>query len=312
MSQDTGARVLPASFEHHLIHVTPVTVTGVRLSFFTDTGGGQWMLRTAADGLGLLAHARMEAFGDDEVLTVPVPPFRTDAWIPPPNPDHDSVPVLEDVGGDGSHFQRRLARDGHSGMLCQQWFSRRIWEIDYPAERLVLHAVEPSHPAGVRCVPLGFPAPPHEAAQMPAFPRIQATVDGATLDLLFDTGAHAPLTAAAVDAIGGGLATIRATSFIIGSIFDRWRAAHPDWRVVEDAEESSGAPMIEIPAVDLAGFDTGPVWFTRRRDANFTEWMSQWMDRTIVGALGGNAFRTFRIVLDYPAAQATFCQSVRP
>ena len=34
--------------------------------------------------------------------------------------------------------------------------------------------------------------------------------------------------------------------------------------------------------------------------------MSQWMDKTIVGALGGSAFRQFRITADYPGSKAWF------
>lgn len=31
--------------------------------------------------------------------------------------------------------------------------------------------------------------------------------------------------------------------------------------------------------------------------------MSQWMDHPVVGAIGGNAFRRYRLIVDYPAAK---------
>jgi len=65
-------------------------------------------------------------------------------------------------------------------------------------------------------------------------------------------------------------------------------------------------PMIEVPSIQVAGFTVGPVWCTRRADANFHKWMSQWMDRRIDGALGGSALRYFRITVDYPRAMAAF------
>jgi hypothetical protein len=34
--------------------------------------------------------------------------------------------------------------------------------------------------------------------------------------------------------------------------------------------------------------------------------MAQWMDRKLDGALGGSAFPSFRITIDYPNATATF------
>lgn len=72
------------------------------------------------------------------------------------------------------------------------------------------------------------------------FPRVPVTIDGETLDLLFDTGA---------------------ASFIAASAFEKWRAKHPNWRVIERAENGSGEAMIEVPQVTIAGYTArrGPV-----------------------------------------------------
>ena len=99
----------------------------------------------------------------------------------------------------------------------------------------------------------------------------------------------------------------RGTCFVVASIFDRWQEQHPDWRVIERADRIvKDEPAIEVPVVTIAGHDVGPVWFTARRDRNFHEWMSQWMDRRIEGALGGSLFRYFTIHVDYPNATACF------
>jgi len=66
--------------------------------------------------------------------------------------------------------------------------------------------------------------------------------------------------------------------------------------------------MIEVPALTVAGFTVGPVWFTARPDRAFTEYMSQWMDRRVVGALGGSALQYFRVTVDYPNRRATFAR----
>jgi hypothetical protein len=131
-------------------------------------------------------------------------------------------------------------------------------------------------------------------------------IDGATVDLLLDTGAMTKLTAKALAAVGGESA-VRATSFITETTFEAWKQKHPDWRVVEEADTfGDGAPMIEVPAVTVAGQVVGPVWFTRRADKDFHEFMSQWMDKKVDGALGGNALRFFRVHVDYPRGLAVF------
>jgi len=138
------------------------------------------------------------------------------------------------------------------------------------------------------------------------YPRIQVLIDDETIDLLFDTGASTRLSSDALAALNDKRPADRATSFITASIFEKWRKRHPQWRVVERAEEGTGQAMIEVPKISVAGYTVGSVWFTRRSDKNFHEYMSQWMDKKVEGALGGNALRQFRISIDYQRAVAVF------
>ena len=62
--------------------------------------------------------------------------------------------------------------------------------------------------------------------------------------------------------------------------------------------------MIEVPRATVAGFTVGSVWFARRPDFNFAQWMSSMMDKPIVGAFGGSGLQYFRLVLDYPRSTA--------
>jgi hypothetical protein len=48
------------------------------------------------------------------------------------------------------------------------------------------------------------------------------------------------------------------------------------------------------------------VWFTRRPDKAFHEWMAQWTDRPTEGALGGFAFKTLRITVDWIIGRMAF------
>lgn len=123
-----------------------------------------------------------------------------------------------------------------------------------------------------------------------AFPRISAVVDGAQLDFLFDTGATVYLADEAIASFDVQEPRYRGTSFITNTVFERWRAKHPDWPVIEHADLYMDEAMIQVPSIHIAGYEVGPVWFTRRPDHNFHHYMSQWMDKRVEGALGGRYF----------------------
>ena len=76
------------------------------------------------------------------------------------------------------------------------------------------------------------------------------------------------------------------------------------------ADMVGNAPMIEVPRMTIAGHEVGPVWFTGRADRAFHEYMAQWMDRPLDGALGGSAFRYFRVLVNYPEAYAEWARHV--
>jgi hypothetical protein len=142
--------------------------------------------------------------------------------------------------------------------------------------------------------------------QTTAFPRITVEIDGEPLELLFDTGATITATEAALAEIGDGGPATRAGGFITQTVAARWRERHPDWRWIEQGERGTGMTLVQVPNVRVAGYDSGPAWFALRPDANFHEFMSQWMDTRVDGALGGSALDDFRVTLDYRAGAATF------
>ena len=290
--------VLPARFDEHRIYVEPVTEAGRKIEFYTDTGGGLFLSQDAAKRLGL-ATKNLGGEGEEAFHVATLPPMRADASIPLPSSRAGRLPVYAPSPKEAASSLMRF-----DGMLGQEWFAGRIWTFDYPRQRLLLRAAGdvPDVEAAHR-LPLGFKT--DEAGKRALdFPRVQVRVEGATIDLLFDTGAMTELTPGALAAVGDGGKAARATSFITATQFEAWRKAHPQWRVIDDAEAGSGQAMIEVPALEFAGHTIGPVWFTRRADKNFHEFMSQFMDRRVEGAIGGNALRHFRITVDYPGATA--------
>lgn len=67
--------------------------------------------------------------------------------------------------------------------------------------------------------------------------------------------------------------------------------------------------MILVSEVTIVGHTVGPVWFTRRKDQDFTQFMSQWMDETEYGAIGGSAFHHFQhVIIDYPGELCYFAR----
>ncbi|MBF5046449.1 hypothetical protein FGE12_28810 [Aggregicoccus sp. 17bor-14] len=284
---------LPARLVEGTFFARPVTRSGRTLNLYTDTGGGLWLTQAVAQELKL--PTRTEAQGEEkrEVLTA-LPEFRPGQGIPAP---------LEGTFGVMPKQEGSPVPAGWDGMLGQEWFAGRVWTFDYPRGQLLLHAKAPPM-EGTHVVPLGFRVG-KDGKRETAFARIQVQVDGEPLDLLFDTGAQTRLTADAAKALKVA-AGERATSFITKSVAERWRSRHPDWRYVEAAEAGTGAPMIQVPHLSVAGHEVGPVWFTLRPDRAFHEYMAQWMDKPTEGALGGSALHYFRITVDYPGARALF------
>lgn len=280
---------MPARFEGDRVFLELRTAEGQPLRLYTDTGGGLYLHDHVAARLRLPIESAEGDGGPIEVVRMPA----LDPSTPMP-----AVQVLD--GRLPVAHEDPFGGAFGDGMLGQAWFRDRVWTFDYRAHALTLH------PGPVACddgsvAPLHFPA--QGGQRVGHYPRIQAEIDGRVIDLLFDTGATVLLTEPGLAALDDGGPSERATSFIVRSVFDGWRRDHPDWRVIEGADRMANDPMIEVPSVRIGELRVGPVWFTARADPNFHEFMSQWMDRRVDGALGGSALRTLRVTVDYPAAR---------
>ena len=129
--------------------------------------------------------------------------------------------------------------------------------------------------------------------------------------MLLDTGAtsYPTPTAARIS----GTPTVQGegvTSYITTGTLERWHKTHPDWRVVENADNKVAARplrrIIEVPEVEIADWSVRPVWFTEQPDNAFHEYMAQMMDKPTEGAVGANVFRHFVMTIDYPREAAYF------
>lgn len=289
---------LPAINVEDRFFVQPITTNGEKLNFFTDTGGGIFVFADAVERFQL-EKTSVKANNGKAFEMVSLPAFKPEATIPEP------------LGSDGHLYitpetERMPLAAGWTGMLGQNWFAGRVWTFDYLNKQLWLRSAGdvPKHKTEHE-VKLGFQT--DAAGKRTAnYPRIQVIIDGELIDLLFDTGASAQLSETALSTLNDNRAAVRATSFIVASVFEKWHKAHPDWRVIEKSNPAGSEAWIEVPQVTVGGYTVGSVWFTRKPDLNFHVYMRQFMDKPIEGALGGSALKYFRVTVDYPNAVAVF------
>jgi hypothetical protein len=291
---------LPTEFKNNLITVVPITETGDTLRFKTDTGGGLSVIwQNVVEDLKL--ETDYLQYGSNSIKFVNVPNFIDGYDIPfDNNIDRDPLNMKLAVIQRYPTFSINT-----SGFLGMSWFANQIWEFDYVSKSLATYTNGfKEKNCTTNQVPLGF-AENAFGQRQSHYPRIRVAVKGDSLDLLFDTGATLLLNdeaATELDRKGGPIAT----SFITETIFEKWQKENPDWRVIQNADETLDMPIIEVPQVSIANYEVGPVWFTMRPDENFTQYMSQFMDKTIEGALGGSALKYFKVIVDYPNAVAYF------
>jgi hypothetical protein len=286
---------LPTRFVSDRFFVTPVTTRGDTLLLFTDSGGGgPWVIRPVLERLGGTPRFLAVEDGDSVFSGGKFPTFKPGASIPTALGQPDGSLI-----GFGTKAMPEM--EGAVGMLGQRWFAGRVWVVDYPGKQLSVYDTPPAPiPFGEHTIPMTLKKPPQAS-----HPRIRVLIDGDTIDMLLDTGATSQLTPTAVRLLGGG-PEIRASSFVAQRLTDRWRAKHPEWRIIARGEVGTGSDLIEVPNVNVAGYDVGPVWFAMRTNAPYDNMMKQLMDRPILASLGGNAFRSFRLTMDYPNQRVTF------
>jgi hypothetical protein len=297
LAAQAAAQKLPADFTHNRIHLVTKASDGTTLTAYIDSGGGSDIVDRALQARLELALAGESETDEGKFALAEFPAWLARAGIPAP-PDDERL--------HGKLLVMPRERDADYDLfLGAPWLAGRVWLIDYGRHEMIL-APDWTPGPDDHAMPLGFQVDEH-GTRPTNMPRMTVTIDGRPLDMLLDTGAMMPLTAEGASAFHVAPGTVVGGGFVMKSQFDQWHAKHPDWRVVEHGEAAmskDGNAMIEVPRVTVAGFTVGPIWFARRPDANFAQWMSSMMDKPIVGAFGGSGLQYFRLVLDYPKSTA--------
>lgn len=267
---------LPCVFKNNLIYLSIGLSNSDSLTFYTDTGGKNFLYTSGLKKLRIrnTPENLWESSSIKTIFTV----------------NNISLPKREEMY---SIRQKGVVEDG---MLGREWFANRTWRINYEGNVLSEIASIPNNefePIG----PLYFLK--DDAKQVVNhLPRIEIVINNDTLSLLFDTGAQVYLSDDAKGRMKGQ--SLTAISFISSSIFDSWKALHPEWEVVKKGDRQYKADIIRVPEIKMGNKAIGPIWFVKRDEHNFQVMSRSFMDKQIVGAIGGNALSLLGdIIVDY-------------
>lgn len=248
--------------------------------FWIDTGGGAFLITEVL--AGKLGMSWEEVIESDEGRFAPCsPPALSLAGISVRLEHTQTLVVL----GQSRHMMPGLFAEGLIGasLLAQYHVI-----FDYPHHQFTLATPGTLTPQGT---PLATPIHPESG-----FPRLEVQIDGQTYGMLLDTGAsHTMISRRLLDALA---------------------AAHPAWPRANGAVGTANMGNEQVDTkklmMRLAKYTWGPypladVSVVSRDPGVFEERMSRWMVGPIVGALGGNLLRCFRVEIDY-AGQTTYLE----
>lgn len=181
-----------------------------------------------------------------------------------------------------------MNRDKVEGLLPGKALEHYDVVLDYPRQQLSI-----GNPGSL----------PHRGEMLPCpyigssgHPRIKASIDGISYGLLLDTGTQITL--------------------LREDLLNMWSREHPDWPhstgAVGPANERSdrGVFLLRIPALQLGSLTVRSVVAASRSNETYSA-TSYETPAAIVGALGGNVLRQFRVEIDYPRQLCFFEHTAR-
>ena len=246
--------------------------------FWLDTGGGAFILSEAlARDLGLEWGDLVQEEG------------RTFARVrTAPQPFLDELPLeiqanrtLVVLGTDNILPE---SAPGHAdGLIPGHVLARYHVVFDYPNRMFTLAKPGILQPEGDRM--------PMPVSEWMGFPCTVVEVDGESYGFLLDT--------------------VASYTMVSEAILKAWGERHPDWSrhdgAVGDAVTLGGQALetIFVPSARWGAHEIREFGVVSQREGVFEQFMSSLMAEPIIGALGGNVLKEFRVELDY-ANQAVY------
>lgn len=241
--------------------------------FWIDTGGGGFLLtETLAHDLGLEWGEPREQEGRK---------FARALEAPAPFLGHFPLEIVDDrvfVIPGADDLLPDAAPGSAEGFIPGHVLARYQVVFDYPNGLFTL--------ARPGILDLEGEALPMPVSEQMGFPRTEIRVAGETYGLLLDTGAS--------------------FTMVSETVLKDWGEGHPAWPRYDGAfgdAATLGGQTLEtmfVPEATWGGLPIQEFGVVSQQEGVFERGMSRMMTRPIIGALGGNALKHFRIELDYP------------
>lgn len=279
--------VLPGTAAGNVLVLTPVNSEHRPLRVLVDTGGYD-LIDAHAAGAFHLQRSKLDLGGKTR-YTVAFP-----AWMRRAMPVPKTAWLVARPGALREGFAAPI-----DATLGPSWLLEHAITVDYRHGTIALSGAPRSGTLVALTVGVGRSAIP--ALPPSALATVDVTVAGETLTMLLDTGATARVLPP-VKSMMPDTAPVHQVCLISTAVLSRWHRAHPHWKYVDAAFDVAGdaprAPAILVPNLQIGSAKALPTWFVARRDASTFAAVSKQMRKTVVGDLGGDALRRWRVTFD--------------
>jgi hypothetical protein len=265
-----------------------VTLTGpggkaVPVHAWVDTGGGGVLLSAGlARQLGLKPTGKPLKEEGDELVPVDTPRLRI-----------GGEPIaLADIGafvvkGAPETLNRTDAAMQIPGHLLRG----HVVTFDYPARTFTVADEGAAKPQGT---------PMKAYIGESGMPVVWLAVAGKTEGFLLDTGGR--------------------YSMISDTSLRGWMKQHPDWKHVDGTfgpanmllPHEDRLEMLRIDTMQWGPFAIRNAGAVSRPAGTYERWMSQMLGKPVIGSIGGNVLRDFRVTIDYPAGKVYLQRASAP
>ncbi len=250
--------------------------------FVVDSGGGAFLMtEKLANAIGLKASGPVMKAEGSEFAPANPPEVRLGGM----RLDLKDARVLIQYGKD--RFEERDAADGlFPGHVLERYHAI----FDYPARKFTLAAPGSVKPRGT--------AVPSPVRRQNGFAHLELSIGGRAAGVLLDTGAS--------------------FTMISRTVMEEWSSATtPPWpRLLGavgpanmGARSDSKALVARLPDLRVGGFVISHAGAVSRENGTYEKSMSTAVGAPIIGALGGNVLRQFRVEIDYAAGVTYFERS---
>ena len=273
---DAAAVTVPMQVELNRPYIE-VTLTGpnghrVKAHAYVDTGGGAIILSSGlAARLGLKATGKAEADQGEKLAPTTVPALRIGG---------KTLALVNAQAFINTNGPRVLGRTDAEMELPGPYLQHYVVVFDYPAHTFTLADPDPYKPDGTAM----------KTTFGGGMPAVRVSVDGKPYDFLLDTGGQ--------------------YCMISDAALGPWRRQHPDWPKVDGvygpANMQIGRFETKLTMLRIAALQWGPFRIegagaASRPPGPYEKMMSGIVGTPVIGSIGGNVLRHFKVTMDYPA-----------